>query len=125
MNARQALTAAGAGALALSLTACAEAQQAIDTAQAAVSTGQAMLDACTTASVAWEPGVTAEEATDGLALAADQLRTATDSGVSIPGAAALLDALDTTLAEAENVTGEVQSLATTAAVQALCSALPQ
>lgn len=125
MNVRQVLAAAGAGAFALSLTACAEAQQTIDTAQAAVSTGQAMIDACTSASVAWDPGVTASEATDGLTAAADQLRTATESGVSIPGASALLDAIDTSLAEAENVTGDVQALATTAAVRALCSALPQ
>jgi hypothetical protein len=125
MNTRHVIVVAGAGVLALSLTACAEAQQAIDTAQAAVSTGQAMLDACTSASAAWEPGTTAAEATDGLNSAAEQLRTATESGVSIPGAAALLDAIDTSLAEAEDVTGDVQALATTAAVKALCSALPQ
>lgn len=125
MNIRRIAAPSAVAALALSLTACAEAQQAIDTAQAAVSTGQAMLDACTSASVAWEPGATASEATEGLTSAADQLRTATESGVSIPGASSLLDAIDTTLAEAENVTGDVQALATTAAVQALCSALPQ
>lgn len=125
MNVREIAVAAGSGFLALSLTSCAEAQQAIDTAQAAVSTGQAILDACTSASVAWEPGTTAAAATDGLSSAADQLRSATESGVSIPGAAALLDAIDTSLAEAENLTGDVQALATTAAVQALCSALPQ
>ncbi len=109
----------------LALAGCSEAQQAIDAAQSAVSTGQAMLDACTSASTAWDPGASVEEATAGLTEASEQLSAALDAGASIPGASALLEAIDTSLLQVEGLTQGAEAAASAAAVQALCSALPE
>lgn len=112
----------GAIGVSLLLTGCSEAQQAIDEAQGLVETAQVLSQACNDASVAWSPGASVAEATDGLSTAANAVDQALANDPSLPGAANLLAELEAALVQVEGARDGAAIDASTAAVQLACSA---
>lgn len=118
---RRAIQWSAAGALALALSGCAEAQQAVDAAQSLVDGASTLVQACESASVAWEPGATVAEATSGVEQASEQLSGAVEEGVSIAGAQEVLSALDGALVDLQGVQQDAGVSAATAALQSACA----
>jgi hypothetical protein len=110
-----------AGAVVLGLSGCAEAQQAVDAAQSLVDSASTLVQACESASVAWEPGATVAEATTGIEQASEELSAAVADGVSIAGAQEVLAALDRALVDLQGVQQDAGISATTAALQSACA----
>lgn len=100
---RKVSIALAAAALVIPLAGCAEAQQAIDSAQAIVGTADALTQACSSASVAWTPGVSVADAQAGLTQASEELSAAAGAGATITGAQQILDALEQSLQELEQM----------------------
>lgn len=108
----------GAGLL---LTGCGQAQDAIDQAQSLVSTVQVLAQACTEASVAWEPGASVDSATTGLESAVGNVSEALASDPTLPGAATLLSQLESALGDLQGAQDTAAAAASTAAIQTACS----
>jgi hypothetical protein len=108
----------GAGLL---LTGCGQAQDAIDQAQALVSTAQVLAQACSEASVAWEPGASIDTATSGLESALGNLNEALTADPTLPGAATLLTQLESALGDLQGAQDTAAAAASTAAIQTACS----
>ena len=117
-----AVASAGAIGASLMLTGCSEAQQAIDQAQGLVETAQVLSQACEEAAVAWSPGASVAEATEGLSSAASAVDQALASDPSLPGAANLLAELESALVQVEGAKDGAAITASTAAVQLACNA---
>ncbi len=108
----------GAGLL---LTGCGQAQDAIDQAQALVSTAQVLAQACSEASVAWEPGASIDTATSGLESALGNVNEALTADPTLPGAATLLSQLESALGDLQGAQDTAAAAASTAAIQTACS----
>lgn len=108
----------GAGLL---LTGCGQAQEAIDQAQALVSTAQVLAQACSEASVAWEPGASIDTATSGLESALGNVNEALTADPTLPGAATLLTQLESALGDLQGAQDTADAAASTAAIQTACS----
>lgn len=108
----------GAGLL---LTGCGQAQDAIDQAQAVVSTAQVLAQACSEASVAWEPGASIDSATSGLESALGNVNEALTADPTLPGAATLLSQLESALGDLQGAQDTADAAASTAAIQTACS----
>jgi hypothetical protein len=103
------------------LTGCGQAQEAIDQAQSLISTAQVLAQACTEASVAWEPGASIDSATSGLESAVGNVNEALMADPTLPGAATLLSQLESALSDLQGAQDTAAAAASTAAIKSACS----
>lgn len=115
------MMAAGVLGASVLLTACAEAQQAIDGAQSVIATAQVLAEACSEASIAWSPDASVADATAGLESALGIVDEALAANPSLPGADDLLASLESALLDREGAQDTATAAASTAAVQSACS----